>query len=409
MDFDHLARKHCILAPNSLLIEPLETPCAYFNLNICRSCEWIDLPYAEQLTRKEDLVYARLQNFGKYQTLRTVSGSTLGFRNKAKMTITGTVTDPVIGILAPGKLNEGREILDCPVHHPRINQALHELKRFIRLAKIEPYQIETQKGELKGIIVFYSEHSAEMYVRFVLRSKEAISRIEKHAADLRQSLPELTSISANLQPIPHAILEGKEEIAIAGKGSVTHRLHRAEPLPDLELELTPRAFVQTNQGVAEHLYQTAAAWVQEIGTRKFTELFCGQGAFSFFVQDKIEEGLGIEINPEAVLAANATAKRENAAHLKFVAADAASVCELLDQFGPDTLLVNPPRKGLGHSLHYLQGKGFQNLIYSSCNLETLAQDLEQLPQYQIEKLQIFDLFPHTSHFEILVHLVHKSL
>ena len=341
--------------------------------------------------------------------LPTVTGPLLGFRNKAKMTVTGTIDDPIIGIIDDRTSSQGREILDCPIHHASINEVLHSLKAFIRLSKLEPYQIPTRSGELKGIICFYSARSNEMYVRFILRSKEAISRIEKYAPELTRKHPFITSISANIQPIPHAILEGPEEFVLAGKGSVTHLLQPAGRPQAVELEINPRAFVQTNQNIAEQLYQTAANWVKEIKSEKFTELFCGQGAFSFFVKDDVQEALGIEINADAVAAANATAERTGAHHLRFKTADAASVANELKTFAPDTLLVNPPRKGLRNALPLIQSAKPKHLIYSSCSLDSFARDLHLLDTYQLVKLQIFDLFPHTEHFEILAHLLSKSM
>ncbi len=392
--------------------------CTYFNQDVCRSCGQLAKPVSDQLKRKETILRDALAAVSTvpYLALPSVSGKLQGFRNKAKMVVTGTVEDPIIGLLGVDKDEKGREILDCPVHHPRLNQVLHELKKFIPLAKIEPYLIATQKGELKGIICFHSEHSDEMYIRFVTRSKESFSRIEKHAKALLAACPFITSISGNVQPIPHAILEGPEEVVLAGKGSVTHRLAlRRDPstgsskgMETLDLELAPRAFVQTNQEIAEHLYQTAAAWVKEIKTEKFCELFCGQGAFSFFAKDSIKQGLGIELNSDAVVAAKSTAQKLKADHLKFIAADAGSVEAELIAFAPDVILVNPPRKGLGAARDFLKNCTASWLIYSSCSYQSLAQDLAVLPDYEIVKLQIFDMFPHTDHFETLVLLRSKG-
>ena len=96
--------------------------------------------------------------------------------------------------------------------------------------------------------------------------------------------------------------EGEEEIFITENKSITHKAGK------VLFSLGPRAFVQTNQYVAEKLYSTAAEWVKQSGHKRFMELFCGQGAFSFFCAPFIENGLGIEINPAAVEVANLTAE-----------------------------------------------------------------------------------------------------
>jgi 23S rRNA (uracil-5-)-methyltransferase rumB len=42
------------------------------------------------------------------------------------------------------------------------------------------------------------------------------------------------------------------------------------------------------------------------------------------------------------------------------------------------------------------------ILYSSCNAETMGKDLRSLTHYQLEKIQLFDMFPHTAHYEVLV-------
>jgi 23S rRNA (uracil747-C5)-methyltransferase len=235
-----------------------------------------------------------------------------------------------------------------------------------------------------------------MYLRFILRSREPLDRIKKYLAELQQSSPELKCISANIQPVPHAILEGEEEIILTTLDHIRYLVG------DVTINLRPRAFVQTNEKVAQKLYQTAAEWVREIGTGNFTELFCGQGAFSFACAPFVKKALGVEINEEAVATAKHTAHMAGLTHLRFIASDAGSVENVVKEFHPDVLLVNPPRRGLGSALDLVAKSQARHLIYSSCSHETLAEDVRKLDGYEVVKAQIFDMFPHTSHFETLV-------
>ena len=40
-------------------------------------------------------------------------------------------------------------------------------------------------------------------------------------------------------------------------------------------------------------------------------------------------------------------------------------------------------------------------LYSSCNAETMAQDIARLENYRVLRVQLFDMFPHTTHYEVL--------
>jgi 23S rRNA (uracil747-C5)-methyltransferase len=376
--------------------------CSYFNSNQCKSCTSIEEDYASQLTNKNGFLKKALSFFPELNLANPYPSSIQGFRNRAKMVVTGTVNDPIIGLTGEDDLDIGRELLNCPIHHPKLNELIQAIPDYIREFNLIPYQIKTQKGELKGLILYYSEASQELYLRFVLRSKECVSRLQKMLPRLQTQFPKLVCISANLQPVPHAILEGREEIFLTARHSIFYQLG------ELKLTLSPQAFVQTNEKVALGLYQTAAEWIASLKPPRMLELYSGQGAFSFFAAKAPSEILGIEINPDAVRTANETASKLGLGSLRFECADATKVNQIAQDYAPDLILVNPPRRGLGEGVRIIESILPENLIYSSCSVESLAKDLSVLaPHYEIKKTQIFDMFPHTEHFETLIWLAKK--
>ena len=61
--------------------------------------------------------------------------------------------------------------------------------------------------------------------------------------------------------------------------------------------------------------------------------------------------------------------------------------------------VDPPRAGLDPATTELVC-GFDNLIYISCNPETLAANLELICRsHRLERFALFDQFPYTNHME----------
>jgi len=268
---------------------------------------------------------------------------------------------------------------------------------FIKECKLKPYDISTKQGELKGLIIYYSEETHQAYLRIILRSKESIDRIKKNISSLSSIFSSLKCISVNLQPKHAAVLEGEEEIFLTDQHYIQHQLG------EIKFSLHPKAFVQTNPTIAQSLYTTASDWIKELGSVTFVEIFCGQGAFSFFCSEHTKSSVGFEINSEAVEQANLTAKSYQKSNLSFKTADAKDLNDEILNLKPDVLLVNPPRKGLSEGIKVILQNKPPFLIYSSCSVETLASDLKQLTHiYKIEKCQIFDMFPHTDHFETLV-------
>ncbi|MFZ5631136.1 MAG: class I SAM-dependent RNA methyltransferase [Spirochaetota bacterium] len=81
-------------------------------------------------------------------------------------------------------------------------------------------------------------------------------------------------------------------------------------------------------------------------------------------------------------------------------------------FGPQVLLINPPRAGLAPETWLRLREGcLQNfagpIIYSSCDAATMARDLATFTRegYRVEQTQVFDFFPWTHHYETVSYLV----
>src|SRR6478609_10278300 len=190
--------------------------CHHFDAGRCRSCSWLGLPYDVQLVDKQRQV-AELVDAAWEPPL---ASEPMGFRNKAKMVVSGSVADPTLGILREGG---GVDLRDCPLHTPGIQAALPVLADFVRTAALTPYDVPARRGELKHLLVTESP-DGELMVRFVLRSQEPVARIRKHLPALLAELPALVVASVNLQPEHKAVLEGDQEIMMTGPETLLMRV-----------------------------------------------------------------------------------------------------------------------------------------------------------------------------------------
>jgi 23S rRNA (uracil747-C5)-methyltransferase len=365
----------------------MKLKCPYFDQKTCQVCTKIHIGYPEQIETKKLIFQYKFPT----QNLINFPSEPLAFRDKAKLQVSGTVDNPILGFLNPQSLMVEHEILACPLHNQSINDLIPKIKTLITKYRLTPYDIVKRSGELKGLILFHSPTSNEGYLRFILRSKESLDRLKKIVHDL----PDVTSISANIQPTPHAILEGKEEIYFKND-SILHKFNNKE------LRLSPQGFVQTNTYVAEKLYLTAKEWLQDLSIKKACDVYCGHGPFSFHIEDVCEKVLGIEVNESAIVRAN---QSKNEFHYKseFIADKAENLPKRILEFNPDLILVNPPRAGLRSFVEVIKEQAPQYILYSSCNVETLYFDIEQLKEtYKICKTALFDMFPQSEHFEALV-------
>ncbi|MEQ5167310.1 23S rRNA (uracil(747)-C(5))-methyltransferase RlmC [Proteus terrae] len=371
--------------------------CARFSAGECHSCEWLSLAYPEQIKKKQHNLLALLPEDYAFDKLAPIESQQAQFRNKAKMVVSGSVERPVLGL----KTKEGVavDLCACPLYPVSFAPVFSILKTFIAKAGLVPYDIERRRGELKFILLTESRSNNTMMLRFVLRSEKKLEQLRKTLPWLQEQLPQLAVISVNIQPVHMAILEGEQEIIL------TEKKFMDESFNQIPLHIRPRGFFQTNPAVASSLYATAGRWVRELNITHLWDMFCGSGGFGLHCVDKSTQLTGIEISPEAIECARLSAQELGLEYVEFQALDSTGYA-LAKESVPELVLVNPPRRGIGEALcGYLNKMKPRFILYSSCNAQTMAKDIQQLSHYRIDRVQLFDMFPHTSHYEVLTLLV----
>ncbi|WP_106848022.1 23S rRNA (uracil(747)-C(5))-methyltransferase RlmC [Blastococcus sp. Marseille-P5729] len=365
--------------------------CDYFDSARCRSCTLMGVPYDEQLRRKDDAVRRALADVADHDAWSPPFASReAGFRNKAKLAVGGTISQPTLGIM--DRQGTGIDLRGCGLYEAGLGAVLPRLGEFVTQAAIAPYHLGTRRGELKNLLVTHSP-DGELMVRFVLRSQEAVSRIRKHLPDLRRGLPQLRVASANILPEHKAVLEGDLEIPLTDDESLPMRLD------EVTLHLRPQSFFQTNTAVAEGLYAQAQQWCAEVDGTYIWDLYCGVGGFGLHLAATDRRVTGIETSPEAVASARLSAV-DRPGRLEFFAQDAVAFARA--RKAPDLVVVNPPRRGIGDLTGWIEASSVATVLYSSCNAQSLAVDLSRMPSMRVTRARMFDMFPQTNHHEVLV-------
>ncbi|WP_318370968.1 23S rRNA (uracil(747)-C(5))-methyltransferase RlmC [Enterobacter sp.] len=371
--------------------------CALYDAGRCRSCLWIEQPVSQQLAAKMHDLRTLLDGLPVAEWCAPVSGPESGFRNKAKMVVSGSVEKPLLGML--NRDGTAVDLTDCPLYPASFYPVFAALKPFIARAGLTPYNVARKRGELKYILLTESQQDGGMMLRFVLRSEAKLAQLRAALPALVADLPQLAVISANIQPVHMAIMEGEQEIFL------TEQQALAENFNGVPLWIRPQSFFQTNPQVASRLYATARDWVCALPVKHMWDLFCGVGGFGLHCATPEMKLTGIEIAPEAIACAKQSAEVLGLQNLHFQALDSTQFATAQGDV-PDLVLVNPPRRGIGKPLcDYLSQMAPAFIIYSSCNAQSMAKDLRELPGYRVTRVQLFDMFPHTAHYEVLTLLV----
>ena len=176
-------------------------------------------------------------------------------------------------------------------------------------------------------------------------------------------------------------------------------------------------FVAQNLSCEKHSVRPESS-----GARDLLELYCGHGNFTIPLAAKFNRVLASEISKSSIANARINCELNGVCNAQFVRLSADELMSAfarrreferlkgIDIFSYDFshVLIDPPRAGLEPSvIDFI--KDFQNLIYISCNPQTLFENLRSLCiTHEVRRFAIFDQFAHTAHIECGVLLKRRS-
>ncbi len=172
------------------------------------------------------------------------------------------------------------------------------------------------------------------------------------------------------------------------------------------------SFSQPNGKVNRQMLAWACAQAAGIGG-DLLELYCGNGNFTVALAPLFTKVLATEMAKSSVQAAhinladngisNTAMVRMSSDEISAALAGREVFTRLKDidlaSYQFTTLFLDPPRSGLDPATLEL-ARGFDNILYISCNPQTLRENVEALhATHEIAASAIFDQFPYTHHLE----------
>ena len=175
-----------------------------------------------------------------------------------------------------------------------------------------------------------------------------------------------------------------------------------------------QSFTQPNAMVNTAMLAWAAASAQGL-EGDLLELYCGNGNFTLPLSRHFGAVIATELSKVSTRAAqhNLQDNGVNNTHIVRLAAEEvaqalagerqfrrlATLPKALDDYELKTVLVDPPRAGLDPATLAMVRR-FENILYISCNPETLRDNLLVLQDdFKVARFGLFDQFPYTRHME----------
>ncbi|MEZ4219460.1 MAG: hypothetical protein R3B13_00935 [Polyangiaceae bacterium] len=343
----------------------------------CGGCDLMHLSRATELEAKRSILDQALQRTGGFHDLGELpplitAGAELGYRTRLRVHVARSGR---LGLYAE-KSHLVVPIRRCAVARDPINAALERVASAL------------------------SEHAALV---------EAIAELELQVDDDDRVML-FASPRDGVEPtraqIAVAAALGPEGWAVAGvKQHGEPQRFRLDA--DLTLLAPAGVFVQVNWEVNRKLVGDVVAEAAALGVQRFVELYCGAGNFSLPLA-RGRTGVAVDRDGAGLRSAQQVAKAQDLQELSFLDADLARGMPKLPKrmAKPDLLVLDPPRTGAKHIIGDVARLRAKHIAYVSCDPVTLARDAKLLVEYGygLRKVQAYDMFPRTHHFETVMWL-----
>lgn len=370
----------------------------------CGVCQYINLPYEEQLKKKQKEMEKLLKKFGKVQPIIGMKNPYY-YRNKVHAVFG---FDKKLGVIS-GTYQPGTHrivnIPECLIEDQKSQEIIRTIRGLLKSFKIKIYDEDTGYGLLRHVLIRRGFTSGQIMVVLVLRSPIFPSK-NNFVKALRKEHPEISTVVVNVNDKHTSMVLGTRDIVLYGKGYIE------DTLCGCKFRISPQSFYQVNPVQTEVLYSKAIEFAGLTGKENVIDAYCGIGTIGLIAAKKAKEVIGIELNPQAVKDARLNAKCNEIKNARFYEGDAGDFMIKMSEgtkSAPkqkvDVVFMDPPRSGSTEAfLSSAVTLSPQKIVYISCGPDTLARDLEYLTRhgYKVNQIQPVDMFGFTVHVETVV-------
>ncbi len=369
----------------------------------CGGCTYQGVPYEQQLKEKEGAVRGLLSSAGFDPSLCLPiepCPDVYRYRNKMDYTFGDEVKDGPLQ-LGMHRKKQFMSVINadcCQIVPGDFNRLLDETLRFCRERGYAHYHRKRHEGLLRYLILRRGVRTGQLLVNIVTSPGE-------FDEDGYVKLILSTSLDNAICGILHTVDDSRSDAVNPSEIKVLYGSdHYEETVMDLQFDVGPFSFFQTNVPAAERLYRDAIALIDGIEGKTVYDLYCGTGTITQAMATKAGRVIGVEIVEEAVDAARRSAARNGLENCEFICGD---VLKVLDEMPvlPDVIVVDPPRAGIHpKAMKKICSYGVRQIVYVSCNPKTLVQNLASAREegYEPVHFKPYDNFPMTNHVETVV-------
>ncbi|MCS6901236.1 MAG: hypothetical protein RMJ98_16650 [Myxococcales bacterium] len=355
---------------------PFRRPPPCLHADRCGGCPWMFLNEEGQRRAKESLLTATvlraLGDRAPREVMLHEASLHERYRTRARLAFSGK-RSLTVGYRKP-RSHQIVQVERCLVLIPPLNSVLARLETWL----------EGSRGEGEILLALGQGGKPVLELRWT-RGEPAASLFL--ALERAVSEGELAGASV--------LSEGARSPAVVG--DPTAWTEGADGAP-----LEAPAFAQAHPEVAAQMGKHLRRLVGQ-GRPSVVELFAGAGTFTVMLAQGNLVYTAVDESRASCKAARRNLARRGLGHVRVQEANGMT-WKIPSR--TSLVLLDPPRSGARPVAEALANSSVAEILYISCDLATLARDLSILVagRYNVLSLHGFDLFPQTSHLEVIAHL-----
>ena len=371
-------------------------------------CDLMHISYDYQLSIKQQAINNTVKKHLKapYGVNKIIaSDKQTGYRNKAQLPFGYKNNKVFLGFIE----NNSHNVLPfqkSPLYDEWLDWVVKVVEDYSNNNKLSVYNKETKKGLLKNLSV---RKLADFLTISIVTSEQDLPATDELVNKLQYALNGFKwSLYVVKNNKPNGVVLAGDVKLIAGTKEHYYNFM------GLNVRVNPLSFFQVNDEVSKKIYNQVISLVAG-KDNVVIDAYSGAGLLTTLIAKNAKHAVGIEIVKEAVQDANMLKELNSVQNVTNYCGDVKnvlpSVLKQNGEFKSGTLhiVLDPPRKGCEEQvLKTVLSSKPNKIVYISCNPATLVRDLQVLTttnNYKITLVQPYDMFPHTSHVEVLVELV----
>ncbi len=371
-------------------VDRIEIDCPVFKQ--CGGCNSLDIDYQKQCDFKKEVIEDIFPSYKSKITNTIPSPNQYFYRNKVFFPVTdkdGMITYGMFKNLSHSVVSAS----SCRLVDSFLLDIAQEVCNHLNNVKETAYNERSKKGNIRHIGLRVNSENEVMVI--IVTNKSKLAFTNTLVKTLRDRFPQVVAIIQNINKSDSNRILGNHDKMLYGEPYFIDNISKKK------YKIHYQSFFQVNRKLTEIIYKQIK---DDISNSSIVmDAYSGVSTIGLYIADKAKSVISVESNEWACQDAKYNIELNGASNIQVLNSKLEDKFkQIINDFKVDTIVFDPPRKGLDSKIRRLiKESTISKIIYLSCNPTTQKRDVDDfiIDGFNIEKIIPFDMFPNTYHVE----------